>query len=99
MSCTLTPIQENTSPKRRRITADDQSSRHYSSRELHSWTFSTESIARCTINDALSMQQNMVDGVPNLVVILILSPKCWLQVTISFGWAEFLAGVSKSLEW
>jgi hypothetical protein len=64
MSFTLTEETSNiylTPSKRPRITNETQIPTS-SVRELHSWTFSAESIAACTIHDVLNMRKNMVDG-------------------------------------
>jgi hypothetical protein len=36
---------------------------NYSVKELHSWTFSAEAVASCTVRDVLNMKKNLVDGV------------------------------------
>ena len=49
-------------PSKRRLNGETQPPK-YTARELHSWTFSAESIAACTIDDVLNMTKNTVDGV------------------------------------
>src|SRR5258708_38275090 len=65
MSFTLTSTAEQSkiylTPKRQRL-PDEFPIPTQSVKDLHTWTFSAESIAACSIHDVLNMRKNTDDG-------------------------------------
>jgi len=62
MSFTLTSTAKiYHTPKRQRL-PDETPIPTHSVKDLHTWTFSAESIAACSIHDVLTMKKNTDDG-------------------------------------